>query len=75
MLDDEDSMPLRSTRPDAGCTANIILFNKDHLICANVGDSRSCVLEDNVAFVLSEDHKPDRDDEKLRIEEAGGMIH
>lgn len=61
-------------RPDAGCTANICLFVGNLLYVANVGDSRTNVLEDNCATPLSEDHKPSLDREKKRVEDAGGMI-
>lgn len=42
---------------------------------ANAGDSR-CVLcrQDDVAFDLSADHKPEDSKEKERIEKAGGKI-
>merc|ERR1712083_343040 len=54
--------------------ANICLFVGNHLIVANVGDSRTCVLEDNVALPLSEDHKPGLDREAKRVQGAGGVI-
>lgn len=67
LLDAEDKAGLREKRPDAGCTANICLFVGMHLICANVGDSRTCVLDDNIALPLSEDHKPANDKEAKRV--------
>lgn len=54
-------------RPDAGCTANICLFVKNKVYVANVGDSRTNVLEDNCATTLSIDHKPDLLSEKERV--------
>lgn len=68
---DKDGYPdfakLRELRPDAGCTANMCLFVGDHVICANVGDSRTNILEDNVALPLSVDHKPTVKSEAERI--------
>lgn len=74
MLDNEDKKELIETRPDAGATANICLLHKDHLICANVGDSRTTIFEDQDAFQFSEDHKPDLERERERVEKAGGSI-
>lgn len=53
----------------AGCTAVVLLITPDKYYVANAGDSR-CVLYTNEKKViaLSEDHKPDNDLEKKRIE-------
>jgi len=42
------------------------------LTIANVGDSRIVLCRGGKAVRLSNDHKPDRKDEKLRIENSGG---
>eukprot|EP00658_Telonema_sp_P-2_P024578 TRINITY_DN19876_c0_g3_i1.p1 TRINITY_DN19876_c0_g3~~TRINITY_DN19876_c0_g3_i1.p1 ORF type:complete len:718 (-),score=157.20 TRINITY_DN19876_c0_g3_i1:471-2624(-) len=42
------------------------------LTVANVGDSRIVLCRGGRAVRLSEDHKPNRKDEKIRIEQAGG---
>lgn len=42
------------------------------LTVANVGDSRIVLCRGGRAVRLSDDHKPNRKDEKLRIERAGG---
>mmetsp|Transcript_32248 Transcript_32248/g.75158 ORF Transcript_32248/g.75158 Transcript_32248/m.75158 type:complete len:349 (-) Transcript_32248:757-1803(-) len=45
------------------------------LLVANVGDSRcAMVRRDGSAFPLSRDHKPNRPDEKARVEAAGGHV-
>ncbi|CAD7945705.1 unnamed protein product [Amoebophrya sp. A25] len=44
------------------------------LVCANLGDSRAILCRDGRAIPLSEDHKPDRLDERARIERAGGAV-
>lgn len=44
------------------------------MIVANVGDSRTCILDENCGEPLSTDHKPDLDSEKERVIKAGGAI-
>ena len=60
-----------------GCTATTVLITPTHLICANAGDSRVVLGRsggDEVCCPLSEDHKPDNDGEKRRIEAVGGFV-
>ncbi|XP_021818907.1 probable protein phosphatase 2C 11 [Prunus avium] len=59
---------------DAGSTASTALLLGDRLFVANVGDSRVVGCRAGSAIPLSVDHKPDRSDERQRIEEAGGFI-
>ncbi|KAG7382744.1 hypothetical protein PHYPSEUDO_004380 [Phytophthora pseudosyringae] len=40
----------------------------------NVGDCRAIICRGGRAFALTSDHKPDRPDEKQRIEKAGGFV-
>jgi serine/threonine protein phosphatase PrpC len=42
--------------------------------CANAGDSRCILARNDGAVALSVDHKPDRPDERERIESAGGTV-
>jgi protein phosphatase PTC2/3 len=58
----------------SGSTANIVLIQSQHIICANVGDSRSVLSRGGKAVDLSQDHKPERPDEKKRIEAANGHV-
>jgi len=44
------------------------------LVIANIGDSRAILCRAGQAVAVSEDHKPDRMDEKKRIERAGGLV-
>lgn len=44
------------------------------LILAHVGDSRAVLCRAGQAVTISEDHKPDRLDEKKRVERAGGLV-
>ncbi|XVE52619.1 hypothetical protein DITRI_Ditri02bG0136300 [Diplodiscus trichospermus] len=66
---------LQTPQCDAvGSTAVVAIVTSDKIIVANCGDSRAVLCRNGVAFPLSEDHKPDRPDELLRIEEAGGRV-
>ncbi|KAM3750107.1 hypothetical protein ACB098_04G012200 [Castanea mollissima] len=59
---------------DAGSTATTALLLGDRLLVANVGDSRVVACRAGSAIPLSIDHKPERSDERQRIEQAGGFI-
>ncbi len=59
---------------DAGSTASTAVLVGDHLLVANVGDSRAVICRSGEAFALSSDHKPNRPDERQRIEDAGGVV-
>lgn len=57
-----------------GCTACVALITKTEIYVANSGDSRSVLCAKKTAIPMSEDHKPDLDKEKNRIENAGGFV-
>ncbi|XP_077213497.1 protein phosphatase 2C family protein [Tasmannia lanceolata] len=59
---------------DAGSTASTAVLLGDRLLVANVGDSRVVACRAGSAIPLSIDHKPDRSDERQRIENAGGYV-
>ena len=68
---------------NSGTTCNIIIHIGNHLICANVGDSRSIVVFDeqndkDLNFLkvipLSIDHKPELPEESSRILNSGGIV-
>ncbi|WJX15459.1 protein-serine/threonine phosphatase [Trifolium repens] len=59
---------------DAGSTASTALLLGDRILVANVGDSRVVASRAGLAVPLSVDHKPDRSDERQRIEQAGGFV-
>ncbi len=59
---------------DAGSTASTALLVGDRLLVANVGDSRAVISRGGKAVALSTDHKPNRTDERQRIEDAGGVV-
>lgn len=65
---------LRKIPEKVGCTACIALVTKDKMYIANVGDSRCVLTEGNNTHDLSDDHKPDNEEESKRITEAGGFV-
>ncbi|KAF5451094.1 hypothetical protein F2P56_031392 [Juglans regia] len=64
----------RDTYRDDGSTASTAVLVGNHLYVANVGDSRAVISKAGKAIPLSEDHKPNRSDERKRIESAGGVV-
>ncbi|KAG2373228.1 hypothetical protein C9374_012331 [Naegleria lovaniensis] len=58
----------------AGCTANVCVLRNDDLFVANLGDTRCVLAHKGFAIQLSEDHKPNNKDERLRIEKNGGIV-
>ncbi|XAR52236.1 Phosphoprotein phosphatase [Bertholletia excelsa] len=64
----------KDTFRDDGSTASTAVMVGNHLYVANVGDSRTIVSKAGRAIPLSEDHKPNRSDERKRIESAGGVV-
>ena len=57
-----------------GCTACVVLITKKEIYVANAGDSRCVMCKNGIAIGMSEDHKPDLEMEKTRIEKAGGYV-
>ncbi|KAG2590142.1 probable protein phosphatase 2C 7 isoform X1 [Panicum virgatum] len=57
-----------------GSTASTAVLVGNHLYVANVGDSRAVISKAGKAIALSDDHKPNRSDERKRIEDAGGIV-
>ncbi|KAL3035152.1 hypothetical protein AAZX31_02G234500 [Glycine max] len=58
-----------------GSTAVVAVVTPEKIIVANCGDSRAVLCRNKVAVPLSDDHKqPDRPDELLRIQAAGGRV-
>ncbi|KAG8343179.1 putative Protein phosphatase 2C [Trypanosoma vivax] len=48
--------------------------NNVHLQVGNVGDSRVLVCVNGEARAMTEDHKPNNDEERRRIEDCGGRV-
>lgn len=59
-----------------GSCAIVVLIDKVTQICytAHVGDSRAILVKNNGVVALSSDHKPDTQNEALRIKSAGAAI-
>lgn len=75
-FDDERSMSRSvSYVPEAvGSTAVVAVVSACQIIVANCGDSRAVLSRGGQAIALSVDHKPERGDEMVRIEAAGGKV-
>ncbi|KAJ7534435.1 hypothetical protein O6H91_13G094400 [Diphasiastrum complanatum] len=73
---DLDYLKIADNNPqrDCGSTASTAVLVGDRLIVANVGDSRVVLCRGGQAVPLSTDHKPNRLDERQRIEQAGGVV-
>ena len=57
-----------------GCTSVVALVTKTEIYVANAGDSRAVLASGGKAIALSEDHKPELEKERARIEAAGGFV-
>ena len=78
-LPDEGPCADRDDRPGyaSGCTATVVVVDRARRVafCANAGDSRSLLCRaGREALALSEDHKPEDDRERARVEAAGGVV-
>ncbi|KAJ1620489.1 phosphatase 2C-like domain-containing protein [Pavlovales sp. CCMP2436] len=58
----------------SGSTLTMVAITPTEIICANTGDSRSVLSRGGTAIDLSNDHKPFLEEEKTRIERAGGHV-
>lgn len=81
LLTNEGQAELRSLKADgepsescAGCTANVVLLVGNTVYIANAGDSRAILWSGGRVIALSEDHKPENEIERNRINQAGGFI-
>jgi len=57
-----------------GTTAVVALIQDTLLTVAHVGDSRGVLCRGGVAIEVTEDHKPEIDKERRRIEDLGGFV-
>lgn len=63
----------------SGTCAICVLLVEHHCFVINLGDSRAVIgtkqgTHQKVAFQMSIDHKPNREEERKRIESSGGMV-
>ncbi|CAN0904001.1 Probable protein phosphatase 2C 2 [Linum grandiflorum] len=70
---DTDSQFLKEETRGGSCCVTA-LIRQGHLIVSNAGDCRAVVSRDGVAEALTSDHRPGREDERLRIESTGGYV-
>lgn len=69
-----DRLPLPAAKTQ-GTTVVLVLKRGLHMWIANCGDSRAIVTLNNGSYIqLTEDHKPNRPDEYLRISRTGGFV-
>nr|CAB3477806.1 unnamed protein product [Digitaria exilis] len=61
-------------RNTEGSTAVVVVVEPRRIVVANCGDSRAVLCRGGVPVPLSTDHKPERPDERVRIESVGGQI-
>lgn len=57
-----------------GTTACVVLVTNDKIYCSNSGDSRAVLCRKGEAIELSQDHKPQNDNETKRIEASGHFV-
>jgi len=71
-------MPGQQVGPErSGSCATVVMIIDDMAYVINVGDSRCIMSIDSGAqiAVVSRDHKPDDEQERIRIQAAGGKIY
>ncbi|XP_076881205.1 protein phosphatase 2C 7-like [Bidens hawaiensis] len=73
-IDGSDTISEPVAPETVGSTAVVALICSSHIIVANCGDSRAVLYRGKEAIALSNDHKPNREDEYARIEAAGGKV-
>ncbi|KAL8274400.1 hypothetical protein Esti_001722 [Eimeria stiedai] len=64
----------RSLANTAGCTALTVCVTPTSIVVANVGDSRCVLCRGSEILELSQDHKPQLAEERIRIYAAGGYL-
>jgi serine/threonine protein phosphatase PrpC len=68
-LADENVAGLKS-----GSTASVVYIKDTMIYFAHVGDSRAVLSNNGKIDFVTSDHKPNREDEKMRITDAGGRV-
>ncbi|KAM9360152.1 protein phosphatase 1F [Symphorus nematophorus] len=72
--DDMFRSKAKRERLRSGTTGVAVLIQGQELTVAWLGDSQAMLVRKRQAVTLMEPHKPDREDEKQRIEDLGGCI-
>ncbi|XP_071034814.1 uncharacterized protein [Parasteatoda tepidariorum] len=58
----------------SGTTAVCALFRERTFYLSWVGDSQAVLVKEGIPAIVTSPHKPDREDEKKRVEDLGGSI-
>ncbi|KAL2535690.1 Protein phosphatase 2C family protein [Forsythia ovata] len=85
-IDSEFSQEALEKGYTSGSTLTVLLLVEGRFLIANVGDSKAILCSRKIRShnetvealhteELTRDHHPDREDEKARIEAAGGFVH
>ncbi|XP_042344186.1 protein phosphatase 1F [Plectropomus leopardus] len=72
--DDSFKSKAKRERLRSGTTGVTVLIQGQELTVAWLGDSQAILVRKGQAVTLMDPHKPDREDEKQRIEDLGGCI-
>ncbi|KAJ0972882.1 hypothetical protein J5N97_020841 [Dioscorea zingiberensis] len=59
----------------SGACVATVMFKDGEMHVANVGDCRVVMSKKGVANALTSDHRPGREDERIRIENSGGYVN
>ena len=73
-VDDNFVAKAMQDRIKNGCTAVVVLIQGVNLTVGWLGDSQVVLCKDGQAIQLMDPHKPDREDERERIEALGGSV-
>lgn len=67
-MEDDDAL--------SGCTSVVCIHDlkQKKLRVAHLGDSRCIIFQGDKEFFQTDDHKPNREDERIRIVMAGGIV-
>lgn len=72
--DDMFKIKAKRERLRSGSTGVAVLLTSDHLTVSWLGDSQAMLVRQGEPVTLMDPHKPEREDEKKRIEDLGGCI-
>ncbi|XP_072034099.1 protein phosphatase 1F-like isoform X2 [Amphiura filiformis] len=73
-VDDAFIMKAKREGLRSGTTGVVALLEPDAVHIAWLGDSQVMLLKDGLPEVVMEPHKPERPDEKKRVEDMGGFV-
>ncbi|KAG1957971.1 putative protein phosphatase 2C [Pimephales promelas] len=72
--DDMFKIKAKRERLRSGSTGVAVLLTSNHLTVSWLGDSQAMLVRQGEPVTLMDPHKPEREDEKKRIEDLGGCI-